>query len=216
MRQGSLETVKLLLTVGTIDINVESFPAEDTQSKLIQNYQRNAHSGATLNYQIGDDSQSSAEKSVLMQHSSTGVPTKKSQRSKTLVQGSRQEDAVRSETNVTSVKLGSNLCVYENPDTGRFDFQMKNAGESVGKNFDELSITPLAEACACFHDIEIMELLLLHGARDDNGLACRIAHLIERSDLIKLILSYRTVMKEDQPVCEGRKNQLEPPEASAL
>lgn len=211
VRQRSLEIIKLLLTAENIDINVKGCPAEGTQSELIQNYQRNALSGATLNYQKTDSIQEDdMQSSAAMYRSSTGLPIKKPQ--KAVVHDSKQEDTAnrkRSETNVNSVKLGeSNLCIYEDPDTGRFDIQMKNALGSVGKNFDELFITPLAEACACFQDAKIMELLLLQGARDDNGLACRIAHLIERSDLIKLILSYCAVL-QDQHVSEGREMSAE-------
>lgn len=105
----------------------------------------------------------------------------------------------RSQTDTDSVGSGeTNLRVLENQKTGKLEFQMKSSLSEeplVGTDFDQIFITPLAEACACFHT-SIMKLLLLHGARDDKGLACRIAHLIQRPDLIKLILSFHSMLRE--------------------
>ncbi len=87
------------------------------------------------------------------------------------------------------------LRVYEDPTTGKFEFHRMDSVKSKRRIFDEISITPLAEACACAHK-DIMKLLLVHGACDNNGLACRIAYLIQCFDLIKLILSYQTLLIE--------------------
>ena len=104
----------------------------------------------------------------------------------------------RSQTDAEAVsELGeSNLQIHESPKTGRLEFQVKGTGTSSGKDFDLLFMSPLAEACACYHT-KIMRVLLLQGARDDKGLACRIAHLIQRPDLVRLILSFHTVLKEN-------------------
>ena len=55
--------------------------------------------------------------------------------------------------------------------------------------FDKLLITPLAEACVYGRE-EIMKTLLEYGAKDTDGLACRIAHLLAKPELMQLILSY--------------------------
>ena len=142
VQNGCLDTVKLLLTVKDIDINVEGRPSKETQSKLIQNY-------------------------------SLGGPILEN-----------------------SMNMKENLQIHEHPKTGMLEFQERGTGMSNGKDFDLLFMSPLAEACACYHT-DIMKVLLLQGARDDKGLACRIAHLIKRADLVRLILSFHTVLKEN-------------------
>ena len=96
----------------------------------------------------------------------------------------------------------SNLRVLEHVKTGKLEFQVRESTPDslppTLRDFDQLLMTPLAEACACYHT-RIIKLLLLHGARDNSGLACRISHLIHKSDLIKLVLSYHTLLKEALP-----------------
>ncbi len=58
---------------------------------------------------------------------------------------------------------------------------------------DKLNRTPLTCACACASaQVEVVKLLLMHGDRDHNGLACQIVQKIHRPDLIQLILSHHT------------------------
>ena len=60
---------------------------------------------------------------------------------------------------------------------------------SGGVDFGHLAVTPLAEACV--HGCqEVMRVLLEGGARDNKGLACRLALLVGRPDLAHLVLSY--------------------------
>ncbi len=107
----------------------------------------------------------------------------------------------RAQTDTSGMQSAvSNLRVLETKKTGQLQFQVRKPDDALPdtiRDFDELLVTPLAEACACYHT-KIMKLLLLHGARDNNGLACRIAHLIHKPDLIKFILSYHTVLKEER------------------
>jgi Leucine-rich repeat (LRR) protein len=112
-----------------------------------------------------------------------------------LASGDR-EKLKRTQTESDGKSGETNLKVVENQKTGRLEFVMKGSNDSpTGSDFDQIFMTPLAEACACYHTT-IMKLLLLHGARDDKGLACRITHLLHRPHLMKLILSYHTVLKE--------------------
>ena len=65
-----------------------------------------------------------------------------------------------------------------------------------GTAFNQLMVTPLAEACA-LGSSEIAEELLSYGGYDASGLACRIAHLTHSYDLMQHILSRCcTVAKE--------------------
>ncbi len=109
----------------------------------------------------------------------------------------------RSQTDAEGLDEGeSNLRVYEDTKTKKLQFQMKDSNSTQnGKDFGQIFMTPLAEACACGHT-KIMKLLLVHGARDDSGLACRIAFLMQRYYLIGRILSYHTLLKDNLPVLE--------------
>lgn len=284
VRKGSLEIVRLLLTVKNININPEGRPSGRTQKKLVDNYQKKNHNRpsvltekqdsifveeeddeifssapvstpefpmsppgtrtpellTSLSTSLPSSSTatpvSSSRASIVTSHidDSIGfiapspsvikgrressnisrphkmpnsrsysaiIPTKKGKKS---IEESDPEETFsgkkkkRSQTDADGLEPGeTNLRVFENQKSGRLEFQMINAQEApVGDtDFDHLFITPLAEACACYHTA-IMKLLLLHGARDDKGLACRIAHLIDRPDLINLILSFHVVLRE--------------------
>ena len=142
---------------------------------------------------------------------STVLPTKRDKKNGSLgedVDISPLEEGTkkkRSQTDAEGLEPGeTNLKVFENQRTGRLEFQLKDVQEAgVGcTDFDLLFVTPLAEACACLHTV-ITKLLLLHGARDDKGLACRIAHLINRPDLVKLILSFHVVLRDTMEEVEG-------------
>ena len=111
-----------------------------------------------------------------------------------------EKKRIRSQTDTNAMEIGeSNLRVVEDPKTGKLEIVVKESdlvsSSASGKEFDSIFMTPLAEACACGHT-KIMKLLLKHGARDDSGLACRIAFLIQRYDMMRLILGYHTVLKE--------------------
>lgn len=312
VRKGSLEIVRLLLTVKGIDINVEGRPSGRTQSKLIELYQKNTQghtlpdlrhkkesiqeedvfvkggdydeerqvavttpdfsmsppgtrtpdtltswsnmstSVSSISSRTSVSSVSSASPGLHIDDSigfmapmpshlgnsgsyvsSSKPPHASTPRSYSTVPKKRvrkrssnepsppieEEDVAsleligqakkRSMTDAIKLESGqSNLVIYENQKTGKLEFQSKVTGEPTGKEFDLLFMTPLAEACACYHT-KIMRLLLLHGARDDGGLACRLAHLIQRHDLIKLILSYHTALKESFQMSEDVEESLD-------
>lgn len=84
--------------------------------------------------------------------------------------------------------------VFENHN-GRLEVLSKIQEGSNLKSFDQLFITPLAEACAWGYE-EMVKLLLMYGAQDDSGLACRIAQLVHRFDLQLLILSHHCMLAE--------------------
>ena len=68
--------------------------------------------------------------------------------------------------------------------------------QTGGKNFNQLMLTPLAEACALGHN-EIAEALLSYGGFDSSGVACRITHLAQSYDLMQYILAHCcSVIKE--------------------
>ena len=84
--------------------------------------------------------------------------------------------------------------VFENHN-GRLEVLGKNQGGGNLKSFDQLFITPLAEACAWGYE-EMVKVLLMYGAQDDSGLACRITQLLHKFDLQLLILSHHCMLAE--------------------
>ena len=91
-----------------------------------------------------------------------------------------------------------NHVLFENQNSGKLEAMTMAEGseESGYKHFDSIFMTPLAEAVACGHT-RIIKLLLNHGARDEAGLACRIAYFVQRLDLMQQILAYHTVLHDD-------------------
>ena len=71
---------------------------------------------------------------------------------------------------------------------GKLEVLPLNQSQGLRK-FDSLFLTPLAEACAYGHS-DIADLLLGQGAQDDTGLACRIASLVLKPDLVRTILAH--------------------------
>ena len=224
VQKGCLDIVQLLLTVKDIDINVKGRPSRRTQNMLIQNYKKSHAKDASI---VKKEEIGCIEKNPefvenppeCIQSASEfirDIPVKTpNSRSQTVVVTKKSPiDISSSSDNATPVEIkkrsqtdidmASNLKeqILEDPKTGKLDIRVKGTEVSNWKNFDHLFLSPLTEACACCHE-EIMEVLLLQGARDDHGLACRIAHLIQRPDLVRLILSFHTVLKENLQVGRG-------------
>ena len=59
--------------------------------------------------------------------------------------------------------------------------------ENIDKEFDQLLITPLAEACACGHS-QAVDMLLSAGATDPEGMAVRLAQFAKNHELARSIL----------------------------
>ena len=101
------------------------------------------------------------------------------------------DDAQKKRSTTSADELGETgtIAVYESQQ-GRLDILKKG---SKGTIFDDIYMTALAEACV-YGRRNIVNLLLKHGARDENGLACRICHIIQNPELEQLILSYHCVL----------------------
>ena len=103
---------------------------------------------------------------------------------------SRTEEPVEAVSN-------AKLVIYECKKTGKLDvFKVeKNSSDSGYRNFNSIFMTCLAEAVACGHS-KVAKFLLSCGARDESGLACRIAHFIKKFDLMQNILAYHTMLRD--------------------
>lgn len=99
----------------------------------------------------------------------------------------------RSVSDVSSQGETRALGIFE---SSRDELMVGVRGPSSGKTFNQLMLTPLAEACALGHD-NIAEALLKYGSCDESGLACRIAHLTQSYEIMHHILTrYCFVLKE--------------------
>jgi Leucine-rich repeat (LRR) protein len=217
VQSGNLEIVRLLLKVKNIEINVEGRPSKETEKKLTKLHQRFLSQSKSKGGIRADDafvasgaenftsetSDNKLRKCLSHDHSTPSLADQK-----TPLQHSGGGKMKRSISAVHHHRewIG-NLCVRECPKTpGKLVFQLENVDSNP------LLMTPLAMACACYHE-EIVKILLLQGARDGTGLACRICDLIQQPDLIKLILSHHTVLRDNSlelrwnylklPLCEG-------------
>ena len=106
----------------------------------------------------------------------------------------------RTQTNVVlEDSSGTAIAVYENS-SKQFEILMKGtySGHTV---FDHVFMTALAEACV-YNRQSLIIMLLKHGARDESGLACRIAHLAQRPELVQLILAHHCVLGERKSVAK--------------
>ena len=176
---GRLDIVELLLNVEGIRINLEAYPSPKTQKKLIENF--------LTRVKLSSEDSSNYATVKPKDHFSMGKQGISSNKHTGKGVAALQDDF--KDQAQTVEPEDKHLCVFEDPKTGKLNF---NSGES----FDSLLLTPLAEACAwCY--IDIVNCLLFKGARDRTGLACRIAHLINRPDLVGRILSYHATVPND-------------------
>ena len=98
---------------------------------------------------------------------------------------------VRPNRSVTEVDGGeSSIAVFQGF-TGKLEVLPKDASNANPDytSFDKLLVTPLAEACV-YRQEAIIRMLLEYGARDKTGLACRISNLLQKSDQMRLLLSF--------------------------
>ena len=61
--------------------------------------------------------------------------------------------------------------------------------DNIDKDFDQLLITPLAEACACGHS-QAVDMLLSAGASDTEGMAVRLAQFAKNQELARTVLCH--------------------------
>ena len=70
--------------------------------------------------------------------------------------------------------------------------------ENIDKEFDQLFITPLAEACACGHS-QAVDMLLSAGASDPEGMAVRLAQFSKNNELARTVLIHHCKVLVENP-----------------
>lgn len=213
---GDLKTVEVLVDVAKVEVNVEGKPWHKTHRKLVGNYRRMRYDikeqsdvwgyistdadlphrsktcrGECIDNWVDFMACKNEKVDIVEQHILKSERSHRSIPRRKVV--NRYEAAAFSKA-VEEVDVNWNhLKVYENSETGELGCKYNSVGFDV--EFNRLSITPLAEACALLH-IGIVKKLLQHGAHDDSsGLACRIAYFFQCPSLMQLILSYHAFSK---------------------
>ena len=90
------------------------------------------------------------------------------------------------------------MSLYMTKDGSFLTHSTKQPPENVDKRFDQLLITPLAEACACGH-LQAVNMLLSAGASDKEGMAVRLAQLAGNLKIAHIVLSHHCKMIVENP-----------------
>ena len=81
------------------------------------------------------------------------------------------------------------MSLFLTKDGSLLAYPTKHRLKNINKDFDQLLITPLAEACACGHS-QAVDMLLSAGASDTEGMAVRLAQFAKNHELAHIILSH--------------------------
>ena len=102
-------------------------------------------------------------------------------------QQSKTEHSPCSSSGVSS-SVG-NMSLFLTTDGSFLAYPTKYRHKNINKDFDQLLITPLAEACACGHS-QAVDMLLSAGASDPEGMAVRLAQFAKNHDIAYIVLSH--------------------------
>ena len=110
----------------------------------------------------------------------------------TLIPVSQQQPELKRERSKTDSSF-YHMSLYMTKDGTFLVHPTEIPPENVDKRFDEICITPLAEACA-FGYSQVVNMLLSAGASDPEGMAVRLAQLTGNYTLAHTILSHHCTM----------------------
>ena len=91
----------------------------------------------------------------------------------------------KTERRVSST-LSDHMSLFLTRDGSFLVHPTKHSLENINKEFDQLFITPLAEACACGHS-QAVDMLLSAGATDPEGMAVRLAQFAKNHELARAV-----------------------------
>ena len=105
---------------------------------------------------------------------------------------SQQQLELKRDRSKTDISF-HHMALYMTKDGTFLAHPTNNPPENVDKRFDEVCITPLAEACA-FGFSQAVDMLLSAGASDLDGMAVRLAQLTGNYKLAHTVLSHHCTM----------------------
>ena len=225
--KNSKEIVSLLLKHSELNLNIEARPSSRANRYLLKLLKRNQHSEAipvigqdallSLNgqqqgeYPISPPITCSPLESPYSDDRDIQIGILRSKRERSSVDSPVSPRFSKIQTFASTLSSrsrpttpttppltppSSSVGVYQS-DNGRLAVTKKFEEENT--SFNNMSITPLAEACI-FHNKEIVHQLLIHGALDKKALASQICSLIRQSELLFMILSRQCKVLDDE--CE--------------
>ena len=201
-QKGECTIVEALLSVENIDVHKTARPSSDTHNHIVANSPNlitplptsptsTPHSFDSQISRLSVTSVNSLTTSSDQQASSTYTTSWDELRVE-----DTDSDTEPQDTSQASVVDETPYCVYLSTRSGKLT-KLKHEPTSDHHPFERLKVSSLVVACAHGHK-DIVSLLLKHGSRDESGFACRIAHFVQRNDLIQLILSYHCSIVSDQ------------------
>ena len=101
----------------------------------------------------------------------------------------------RTKTDYAENSIG-HMSLFLTKDGSFLAHPMEHHMDNIDKDFDQLLITPLAEACACGHS-QAVDMLLLAGANDPEGMAVRLAQFASNHELAYIVLSHHCKLLVD-------------------
>ena len=178
----SMEIINMLLGM-RIDINRKAKPTKDLQDHLISGHFNGMHS----------------ETRSLVNEISRSAPINSSPLSKVVPESQELLHSVDVSRRKIQMPLRSNAAnvIIDEENVIKIMEAFESIHSEAQTKFCDAFITPLTEACV-YGSEPIVELLLKHGARDNDGFACRICHFLSNQRLAQLILSFHCVLESDQ------------------
>ena len=116
-------------------------------------------------------------------------------------------DRPRTSTDISNAgdfKINPLLYQFEN----KFEVLLKGTAPKEAVPFSELSLTPLAEACA-IQNAEAVEVLLMNGAKDAIGIAVLILQALKNNLLLQMLLSFHSELIHKDSKSSSSKLQHE-------
>ena len=168
----------------------EECEGDDSEEQLFQKSLSNASNQSKVNHLT-----------VLPKKSDT-LPTRplramtslfKSNQSMALQQQAQSSKRQRSKTDSDGESSAGRISLFLTKDGTFLALPLEHRLEDVDKEFDQLLITPLAEACACGYS-QAVDMLLSAGASDAEGVAIRLAQFGKNHELARTVLSHHCKM----------------------
>ena len=169
-----------------IEIGVEYLLSQKSQWSNSLSFKSKPHTSVHSSKSGTLSSRSNKTNPVMIKSSPTSTSTTSSQQTPSRQQ-SKIEQSPCSSSGVSS-SAGS-MSLFLTMDGSFLAYPTKYRLKNINKDFDQLLITPLAEACACGHS-QAVDMLLSAGASDPEGMGVRLAQFAKNHEIAYTVLSH--------------------------